>query len=148
MDTVHNNFVPTVSDSICQVNGCTITVNHNCGDLHSTNYFDIVQLRFGDIGALSYSLNCNKNFFPIHFEVSDLLLIFIAVIMLMLTACFGRWNAFQGKGIEFDWKKALIVATGIIVIDILSVFAERAATIIMDVIAFALAMAGVSIVLI
>ena len=147
MDTIHKHFEPSISSSICQANGCSLTLNHNCGDLHSTNYFDTVQLTFGDLGVLSYSLNCNEDYNPIHFEVSDLLLIFIAVILLMMAACLGRWNAFQGQGFEFDWKKSLIVAAGIIIMDVLSVFADQVAEIVMDIIAVVGGMLGVSIIL-
>lgn len=61
LSTVHKNFIPTYSPTVCQPPGCTVTIYNNCpSDINFFNYFDRVVLNIENYPTeLTYYVKCN-----------------------------------------------------------------------------------------
>lgn len=99
-----------------------------------------------DVGQFSWYIKCNENFNPLYFEWGQLIVTILATVIIIVGTIFARLEAFNGSGIQFDWKWVIILGICVIAVGHLIIFAPDVASTFMDVVTWVIG--GISVALI
>lgn len=121
--TRYNNFKPLLSSSVCMDN-CTIMITNNCPNpFDNYNYFDEINLYFGDLPPISYRINCEATFTPSSiFQWGLFILIFLSTFLIFGSTYLSKSHAYDGFGVTLGYPLLVLVFISSTLIGILGVF--------------------------